>query len=154
MLIPFLRNYIYWDYSIFVDLFIGNRPLSTFFLLLELFWTFFEHINTPLLDLSWRFKDFSPQGLAGGCFSIHLNWIVFLLTLQFNNPIIDPVINQELLNDKLATSHLGELTLTQVQINILTLTPFSLFIWEQDWFKDNSRSYYWTLSNTYKWRTD
>ena len=28
------------------------------------------------------------------------------------------------------TSHLSELTLTQVQINILTLTRFSLFIWE------------------------
>ena len=50
------------DYSIFVNLFLlGIDHCRPFFLFLELFRTFFEHINAPLSDLSWMSEKYSPE---------------------------------------------------------------------------------------------
>ena len=45
-------------------------------------------------------------------------------------PIFYTVVTVALKVNKLATSHLGELTLTQVQINIFNSITLQPFIWE------------------------
>ena len=42
-------------------------PFSTFFLNFDLFQTFFQHINAPLLGLFWKTE---VRGMRGGAFSI------------------------------------------------------------------------------------
>ena len=56
-----------------MNFFIRHRAFSTFFLILELFQTYFLNIvNAPLSDLSWKTEKCRPEDLRRGAFSIRL----------------------------------------------------------------------------------
>ena len=69
-MIKFWRYYIF---GTFLNFFIGHRAFSSFFLILEIFQTYFLNIlNYPLSDLSWKTEKCRPNNLRGGVFSIRL----------------------------------------------------------------------------------
>ena len=72
--------------SLYTGISYHDKPFVTFFLTLELFWTYFRtYVMPPLSGLSWRPKIYRPEDLRGGAFRIRLTFCLIHWGIIKNN---------------------------------------------------------------------